>query len=366
MQKRGEAITALQQIVYDAHEDSRKRLRDLLGDSLDPLCPDSPYPVDQYPQCLHELTLKGYFGEIFAGVIAEHFSPHSEDGWKVPAYLFRNNLEAYRQLETLDQSSASIGIIPGRTGDDCLAFKRDDTGRITNSLVCEAKCTNQHDSSLLDDAHTKISEPYLKPLDLMQLIEILKSYNDDVSNQWVNALKKLHIEKNHTNYERCDLVSYVCGLEPRRPPSRKTWIDPPTNMNDFYTGGRKLETVEIHLYDVEGIISKVYDKPQNVNNCISENQLTDFWQKVVSRLPDLEKTLLEEHCQLIGYDYTSAYISVNDITRIRDIQNIGKKIQKAFVESGLYTIPERDSNGRTKQLNLEFRVTVQGTSNDSN
>ena len=200
----------------------------------------------------------------------------------------------------------------------------------------------------------------------MQLIEILKSYNDDVSNQWVNALKKLHIEKNHTNYERCDLVSYVCGLEPRRPPSRKTWIDPPTNMNDFYTGGRKLETVEIHLYDVEGIISKVYDKPQNVNNCISENQLTDFWQKVVSRLPDLEKTLLEEHCQLIGYDYTSAYISVNDITRIRDIQNIGKKIQKAFVESGLYTIPERDSNGRTKQLNLEFRVTVQGTSNDSN
>lgn len=353
--------------MHDAHEDSRKRLRDLLGESLDPLGETSAYPVNRYPQCLHPLTLKGYFGEIFAGVIAEHFSPHNKSGWEVPAYLFRHHHEAFRQLEMLHQVDIEPEIIPGRTGDDCLAFKRDDTGKITHSLVCEAKCTNGHDySNLLMKAHEKISEPNLKPLDLFQLIEILKSYDDDKSKLWINELDRLLIEKNPTDYERCDLVSYVCGLVPRRS-GQTTWIHPPTELPSSYTGGRRLETVEVHLYDVEGLIAKVYDKPQYTNNSISSKELIEFWEKILAtELPNDAKNLLENHCKLIGCEGISAYIEVNDIARIRDVQHISEKIQHAFVETGLYVLPEKDVNGRTTHLNLEFRVTVEGTNDDSN
>ena len=367
MQKRTEAIAALKQIVHDAHEDSRKRLRDLLGESLDPLGENSAYPVNNYPQCLHPLTLKGYFGEIFAGIIVEHFRPHNEDKWEIPAYLFRHHLEAFRQLEQLHQDSRSIGIIPGRTGDDCLAFKRDDTGKITHSLVCEAKCTNGHDySNLLMEAHEKISEPNLKPLDLLQLIEILKSYDDNESKLWVNELRRLQLGKNPIGYERCDLVSYVCGSVPRL--ARQTsWIHPPSNMPSSYTGKRRLETVEIHLHDVEGLIARVYDKPQYMNNSNSSKELDGIWKAILSILLDTTiKSLLKDHCTLLGYDNNSAYIGINDIAHIRDVQNISDKIKEAFVKSKIYVPPEKDPNKRTKHINLEFRVAAEGSNDDSN
>jgi hypothetical protein len=72
LEHRDEMIKELQVLVQEAHEDFRQHIRNLLGYSLDPLGePCTTYPLDDHPRCWPLKTLKGYFGEIFAGVIAE-------------------------------------------------------------------------------------------------------------------------------------------------------------------------------------------------------------------------------------------------------------------------------------------------------
>lgn len=256
-------IPALKSYVQKAHDDMRRRIYKAAGISLDPLGSPPAYDLAEgYPECLHIQTLKGYFGEIFAGLVAENFSPFGYN-WKVPAYLFRFHKVSFEKLEIWRQTGEKPGIIPGRSGDDCLAFQRDEKGRIVRSLVCEAKCTPDHESKMISDAHEKVSEPNLKPVNLMELIEILLEYDDPESTQWVDSLRQLWLDKSITDYERCDLVSYVCGHSPVKGDG-KTWI-PADKPHEKYTGGRRLEAVEAHLCDVEGLVREVYGKKDEVN-----------------------------------------------------------------------------------------------------
>ncbi len=124
------------------------------------------------------------------------------------------------------------------------------------SLVCEAKCTKDHDSGKIANAHEKVSETNAKPVDLTRLIDILQSYQDSVSSKWVAALRQLWMRED-TNYERYDLVSYVCGQHPIRNPSG--WI-PTDKPHPAYTAGRRLEAVEVHLDNVDDLIDEVYGR----------------------------------------------------------------------------------------------------------
>jgi hypothetical protein len=255
---RTEGLKELRVIVQNAHEDARKHLRALAGISLDPLNlgATSPArdPAEGYPERLHPMTLKGYLGEIFAAVLAEHFLPFDFDNWKVPAFLFRFHLVEFQQLESMRQTGADAKLRPGRTGDDCVAFQLDSSGRIIRSLYCESKCTYEHDTDLISDAHVKVGESEI--VDIPQLIEVLKEKNDPESLQWVDALRQFWMHGVSRGYERFDLVCYVCGKSPVRG-DRKTWmsVDRP---HDKYRGGRKLEAVEVHLNDIAGILGEVY------------------------------------------------------------------------------------------------------------
>jgi len=154
--RRASKMSELREFVDIAHEDVRRHLRDVARFNLDPL--EEPLendPAEGYPQCLHIETLKSYFGEIFPAIIAENLSPFGETGWKVPAFMFRLHLPAIQQLEDIRQTGIPAGKVPGRTGDDCLAFRRDNNGRIIRALCCEAKCTKDHQRHLIKDAHTK-------------------------------------------------------------------------------------------------------------------------------------------------------------------------------------------------------------------
>ena len=253
---RVEIVEELREYVESAHEDVRRHLRDVGRFNLDPLQePPDNDPTEGYPQCLHIQTLKSYFGEIFPAIVAENLAPFDEDGWIVPAFMFRLHLPAIQQLEDIRQTGLPAGQIPGRTGDDCLAFRRDNNGRIIGALCCEAKCTQNHERSLIRDAHTKISDPRLYPQDVLRLIEILRSYDDPESLGWIESLHQLRLHYREPDYERYDLVSYICGRAPVR---TQTWISSSTPATE-YTGGRKLESVEVHLQDVLGLVRQVYD-----------------------------------------------------------------------------------------------------------
>lgn len=256
-----QAIVTLMQLVREAHEDARLRLRKAFEISLDPIESETEEiydPTQGYPEVFDMTTLKGYFGEIFAGIIAEIFSPFDEQAWKVPAFSFRYHEIAFDQLEMLMLTGDMISAIPGRTGDDCLAFVMENE-KIIKVLFCEAKCTANHSSGLIVDAHEKISSRNSIPVEIRRLIEILRDYDDADALKWIDALRKLRVNRGKKDYERYDLVSYICGSSPKKPKGRTTWM-PLDAPHSKYTAKRNLEAVEIHLTDVEDLIKMVYGK----------------------------------------------------------------------------------------------------------
>ncbi|QLE40705.1 DEAD/DEAH box helicase [Nostoc sp. C052] len=118
---------------------------------------------------------------------------------------------------------------------------------------------------MIAEAHKKASVPHIKPVDIPQIIEILQDYDDPFSSEWVNSLRVLWLEKVDINYERCDLISYICGKHPVKNP---TWISP-EKPHEEYTAGRRLEAVEIHLHEVENLVTTVYNQPAIVTPSVN-------------------------------------------------------------------------------------------------
>lgn len=54
--------------------------------------------------------------------------------------------------------------MPGRPGDDNLAFVRNKNNEITAVLFIEAKCTLTHSATLINDAHSKLSKCNIIPV----------------------------------------------------------------------------------------------------------------------------------------------------------------------------------------------------------
>jgi hypothetical protein len=261
-------IAALQEAIERANEDVRRRLRLVHVNSLDPfgaVGDDVVDPARGYPAFLDYITLKGYFGEVMAGLLALTYGSHGINAWEIPVFLFRCHEAAFQYLERQQQAypdgAPDVGEIdeqarmPGRTGDDCLAFQRDDHGQIIRVLCCEAKCADEHSSGQVPDAHTKASEAALKPVDLRLLIEALDDHDEPEARAWQQAL--MHLKMRAVlppGYERCDLVCYVYGKASIRTRSRIP-MDAP---HPKYVANRRLEAVEVCLPNVRDVILAVY------------------------------------------------------------------------------------------------------------
>jgi len=271
---RAKILPRLKQAVFEAHEDARRRLRDIEGVSLDPLqIPPGRDPAEGYPERLSPTTLMGYFGEFLTGIVCEELAPFGEKRWAVPAYLFRYHLDEFRHLDRLNQVGPEDDKQRekrfGRAGDDCLAFVLDEDENIARTLVCEAKCVQKHTkrprkkgeiTDEVADAHTKLSEPFALPLDRQQLIEILREQSTQEAAQWVNALRKLKYEDQRLpDYERCDLVCCIYGTVRHK---GKTWI-PRKHPHPSYQGERRLEATEIYIRRVHELVLTVYGKESN-------------------------------------------------------------------------------------------------------
>ncbi|WP_458411890.1 hypothetical protein ACNQFZ_13650 [Schinkia sp. CFF1] len=256
---RVDVLEELKPVIRTVHDDARYKIRKFLRDNLDPLeeWDDDLDPAEGYPEVFDLTTLKGYFGEFFSGLIAENFPLFGESRWQVPVFPFRWHNTAFDQLEMLHQTGQMKKAIVGRTGDDCVAFVLEDDS-IIKILFLEAKCTATHDSAMIADAHTKISNANLIPVELMRIVEILQDYKtNQTARKWIEALRQLYRTK--SGFERYDCVSYVCGQTPKRPKTKLSWIsrkEPHPN----YTAGRKLAAVEVHLTDVDNLIKDVYGK----------------------------------------------------------------------------------------------------------
>jgi len=210
--QRSEITEELRQYVQEAHEDARRHLRELAGYTLNPFEDyGADDPAKGYPETLHIITLQGYFGEIFAAIIAQHFSPFEVNNWEVPAFLFRFHVVELQHIEAINQIGGEVKRRPGRTGDDFLAFQRDGSGKIVRVLYGEAKCTADHDTEMIAEAYKKAGESPI--VDFLRIIDILREKNDPSAEQWIDAIRRARYD---AQYERYDLVSYVCGRHPKR------------------------------------------------------------------------------------------------------------------------------------------------------
>lgn len=254
--ERAQIFPRLKQAVQKAHLDTVEDLRSILDDELDPLSLGKNDPAHGYPELLHITTLQGYFGEFLAGALAQEFRPFDIE-WHVPGYLFRFHKAAFDQIARINQTGKNATAIPGRLGDDCLAFTRNADEDILRSLCCEAKCLKKHNSAIAAKAHEQLSGSELKPIDLHSLIKILQSRDDEYSKSWSRSLKKLLLShKLPASYERIDFLMYISGEAPKR---NKTWLKTDGHAAE-YTAGRKFEAAEIHLANLVDFVAEIYKK----------------------------------------------------------------------------------------------------------
>lgn len=253
--RREDGLTSLAALAAEAHRDARERLDRLVEISLDPLAGEQQPGWRPYPDALHTSVLQGYLGELLAGLIAENYRPHGRT-WVVPAFLFRGHVAAYQELERRRQLGGPTRPIPGRTGDDALAFEVDDDDAITSWLWAEAKCTHDHYAGLISAGHEQLSAAIRVPVDLMQLIDILRDSEDPGRERWIAALRELLFST--ASPPRFDMFVYVCGRRPQRKPS---WISRDT-PHTKYTGQGPLQAVEVHLDDLDDVLTAAY--PQHV------------------------------------------------------------------------------------------------------
>ena len=245
-------LSALAHAVDRAHHDAKTYLADVFATTLDPFGEDQL--AKDYPSQLNTLTLQGYLGEIFAGLYAENYAPHGVR-WEVPAFLFRFSNAAIEGLDRRLQLGGEATRVPGRTGDDCVAFLRDGPGRIVAWLNCEAKCTITYPGALIADGHRQLSRPLVSPVSLYQMIDILRASDDPANQRWVAALRLLRTEAAGIDGPtRADLFICVCGRKPRQ---HSTWITPDRPHRE-YDPKQPLEAVELHLDNLDAVLTAVY------------------------------------------------------------------------------------------------------------
>jgi len=248
----------------EALEDARARLRSGFEDQLSPFNDPPLDPAANYPALLHRTTLKGYLGETFAALAAEHWDIHGRDDWQVPALLFRFHDVEFQHLERINQRlragqpydpDAAGETRPGRTGDDAIAFVKGAGNAITHVLTLEAKCLSNHQSGKLTAAHAKLSSAGPIPDSVRELVELLNHYDTPDAEAWQEALIRYRASLGK-QVARYDGVVYVCGQKPRSP-GRSSWMSP-TTADSAYTLNRNLVGLEYHIENLDDLVDSVY------------------------------------------------------------------------------------------------------------
>jgi hypothetical protein len=256
--------TELRLYFDEAFEDARHRLRRGFEDALSPFDDPAPDPAANYPALLHQVTLRGYFGEILAVVAVEHWGAHGHSDWVVPAFLFRFHDQEFQHLELINERlrrgeaydpDREAERRPGRTGDDGLAFRMDGNNVITDVLTIEAKCLSRNNNAKIQDAHEKLAAGGPLPSGIRELINLLKDYDTPAANNWREALLRLW-QGGYLRVVRRDAIAYICGHIPQQG-DRITWM-PIDQPHPAYTVERNLEGLEFQFEDLESLITTVY------------------------------------------------------------------------------------------------------------
>lgn len=251
--------------AQEALEDARTRIRKGFEDNLSPFSNPVDDPAEHYPAMLNRITLQGYLGETLAGLAVEHFGAFGKRDWHVPAFLFRFHDQEFQHLDLINERflmgeahdpDAVAEKRPGRTGDDALAFRIDETGKITHVLALEAKCLARNNSAIIANAHEKLAAGNRRPSGIRELITLLSDYETNEAQAWVARLLDLYRD-GFRSAKRRDGLAYTVGNSPVRPTTRESWL-PVDAPHPSYTADRRFDAMEFQLDDLEGLVDALY------------------------------------------------------------------------------------------------------------
>ncbi|WP_077731545.1 hypothetical protein [Methylocaldum sp. 14B] len=250
--------------IDEALEDARRKLRRGFEDDLSPFSDPATDPAANYPALLHRVTLQGYFGETLAGMAVEHWGAHNHTDWVVPAFLFRYHYQEFQHLDEINERlregnprdpDQDAEKRPGRTGDDCLAFRINEEQTITDVLTLEAKCLTRSNNDIIKEAHEKLVAGKLRPSGIHELISLLDEYDSPEAHVWQVALLKLW-QSGYRGAARHDSVTYACGCIPKQK-GRVAWM-PTDAPHPAYTATRNLEGMEFQFEDLNTLVDMLY------------------------------------------------------------------------------------------------------------
>ena len=263
-------IKELKLYFESAHLDSRKHFHNFASIDLHATA-TSGTTATVYPNSLPRMAQKAFFGEIFCGLVAEHYALVGGKTWVVPVFLLRNHDVAKYYLKKLVRKVRVSKEIPGRHGDDFIALEVDSTGTVAGALVAEAKYRATLNTSvyngLLNGIKTKtggtksgiledLNDSHSIPDDLKTIAEILHEIDKNKYASIINSIEQIELSGSSSSIRRTDMFVIIGAKLPKKhkPPFLAT-KKKPTN----YTQKRDLQAVEIVIPDAENLIQSLYN-----------------------------------------------------------------------------------------------------------
>ena len=236
-----------------AHADARCIFHENLCATLDPRGGSS---LPEYPRSLPQKTRKGYFGEVFCGILADTGQVHSHLNWRVPICLFRLHTQAEEYLMRLITGEPAAQTIVGRTGSDNLALSLNQDGTLRAIMGAEAKCYETFNTTKAKKALSDLGAQATVPVSLGQLKRLLLEIDSNGFGATILDLEKIIKNARQSTVPRFDLLVLIF-----EDPAIKTYTSPRisvTEKNENYTGGRPLQIVEVHLPGAGMFIDALY------------------------------------------------------------------------------------------------------------
>jgi hypothetical protein len=236
-----------------AHADARRIFHDSLGITLDPR---GGRPPVEYPGSLPLETRKGYFGEVFCGILADAGQVHAEHEWTVPIFLFRLHNQAEEYLMRLITGEPAAGTIVGRTGSDNLALSLNGDGTVKAILGEEAKCYKTYNTTKAREALTDLGAQAAVPVSLGQLKRLLAEIDPEGFEATILDLERIIKRARQSTVPRYDVLVLIFEN-----PAIQNYNSPRISVaekNANYAGGRPLQVVEVHLPGAGALIEELY------------------------------------------------------------------------------------------------------------
>ncbi len=260
-----------------AHLDARRCFHKLARISLHPDADDEACDA-QYPGSLPLTALKGLFGEVMCGMLAESFEFIGKHKYMIPVFLFRNHEDAGQYIYTLSRDRTRTREVLGRKGDDFIGIVVNQDGKVTRFIAGEAKWRGTWTPSVVNTVmlgekiinpndNTKkihngkgvwyeVNRGLPVPLGLEQLQAILNEREPEKFASVIASLDRILARRNPDPVERTDLILLAGGSAATRK-ARHSLI-PWNVVPKEYTAGRDLQIVELLFSNGDDLIKAIY------------------------------------------------------------------------------------------------------------